>query len=63
MEWKLLMEEREGCERTEEALLSSLRRISKALIGRSNVNHRQNHGNGTFHMGKTMGKNMGFTNE
>jgi hypothetical protein len=63
MEWKLLMEEREGYERTEEALLSSLRRISKALISRSNVNHRQNHGNGTFHIGKTMGKNMGFTNE
>ena len=33
VEWKLLMGEREGCERTEEALLSSLRRISRALIG------------------------------
>jgi hypothetical protein len=39
---EVLMRKREGCERTEEALLSSLRRISRALISRSNVNHSQN---------------------
>jgi len=39
---EVLMRKREGCERIEEALLSSLRRISRALISRLNVNHSQN---------------------
>ena len=36
---EVLMRKREGCERIEEALLSSLRRISRALISRLNMNY------------------------